>query len=58
MSLHSMKNFHVLFQFQYYSDISTFWGASSSGYFEKYLGSPPVIGRGKRKALEDIKIWI
>ena len=53
-----MKNFHVLFQFQYYSDISTFWGASSSGYFEKYLGSPPVIGRGKRKALEDIKIWI
>ena len=41
------------------STILTMFGTSSSTQFEKYLGLPPIMGRSKRRAFNEIKdrIW-
>uniref|UniRef100_A0A2N9INQ2 Reverse transcriptase zinc-binding domain-containing protein n=1 Tax=Fagus sylvatica TaxID=28930 RepID=A0A2N9INQ2_FAGSY len=40
-------------------DIVDFFGTSPTTKFEKYLGLPPVIGRAKKKAFQEIKdrVW-
>jgi hypothetical protein len=41
------------------SAISDFFGTSVTTKFEKYLGLPPIIGRAKKKAFNEIKdrVW-
>ena len=41
------------------SHLLQFFGSSPSTQFEKYLGLPPIIGRSKRRAFNEIKdcIW-
>jgi hypothetical protein len=41
------------------SEILTMFGTSSTSKFEKYLGLPPILGRSKKRAFNEIKdrIW-
>ena len=40
------------------AEIKVFLNATSLVPFEKYLGLPPIIGRGKRQAFADIKLKV
>ena len=39
-------------------EIRRYLNATSNASFEKYLGLPPIIGRGKKQAFAEIKLRI